>query len=160
MPSRDLIRCLQSDALRVAAAVAPGASVSYVVALDAQGRVLFKLPVPAAALLLLPPPTDAGPADEPPAAAPGWAVGPKGALYDGARVAVAASRLRLLKVLVEADGPIPAKELARLAFDRETDEPNVRYHVKELKRELAAHFADFEGDLVAATGEGYRLAVR
>jgi len=159
MPSRDLIRCLQSDALRVAAAIAPGASVSHVVALDAAGKVLFKLPVPPAALLL-PPPTDAGPADEPPAAAPGWAVGPKGALYDGARVAVAASRLRLLKVLVEADGPIPAKELARLAFDRETDETNVRYHVKELKKELAAHFPGFEGELVAATGEGYRLAVR
>ena len=158
MPSRDLIRCLQFDARRVAAAVAPGASVSYVVALDAQGRVLFKLPVPPAALLL--PPTDAESAPEPPAVAPGWAAGPKGALYDGGRVAVSASRLKLLKVLVEADGPLTAKELTAAAFDKATDVENTRYHIRELRRELKIAFPGFEGEIVAGSDEGYRLQLR
>ena len=152
------VRELQASALRFAAIAHPGVSVSYVVALDAAGKVLFKLPVPPAALLL-PPPTDAEPAESP-AVAPGWAVGPKGALYDGARVAVAASRLRLLKVLVEADEPMTAKELTAAAFDKATDVENTRYHIRELRRELKIAFPGFEGEIVAGSDEGYRLQLR
>jgi hypothetical protein len=96
----------------------------------------------------------------PPAIVPGWSfVNDRVVLYDGRAVAVSPSRVRLLRVLVEAEGKLSAKELARLAFDREADEENARYHVKALRAELKDAFRDFEGEIVPGDG-GYRIALR
>lgn len=94
--------------------------------------------------------------EEPPA---GWSFTGRAALYDGERLAVAPSRVKLLRVLVEATEKLSAKELGRLAFDRETDEEGTRYHIRTLRAELAAEFPSFEGDIIPGDG-GYRLALR
>src|SRR5262249_22748272 len=71
----------------------------------------------------------------PPVPVAGWSFSERGAaLYDGRPVGVAASRLRLLRALVEAEEPLPAKGLIGRAFDRNTSETNVRFHVGELRR--------------------------
>lgn len=89
----------------------------------------------------------------------GWSVTDRGATFDGTAVPVPGSRLKLLRALVEADGPRTAKELLDLAFDRETSIDNVRYHLRELKRELKKAFT-FDGDVIQGDDEGYRLVLR
>jgi DNA-binding winged helix-turn-helix (wHTH) protein len=89
----------------------------------------------------------------------GWVVDDRSARFDGRPVAVGVSRLKLLKSLVGADGPIGAKELARLVFGPCGDEENVRYHLRELRKELKAAFG-IEGEAVANDGDGYRLVIR
>lgn len=81
------------------------------------------------------------------------------AKFDGRPVPVSGSRLRLLKALVEADGPLTAKELTERAFDRQTDTANTRYHIKELRRELRAFFG-CEDEVIAGGDDGYTLAIR
>ncbi len=106
----------------------------------------------------LPPPP---PIPPPPIPPPGWSFSDRLASFDGRVVReVSASRVRLLKALAESRRPLTAKELTELVFDSETDVANVRYHVKELRRELKAAFADFEGELIVGEGEGYRLVLR
>jgi hypothetical protein len=149
----DPVRSLQAAARRALAHVAPGSAPSRVAVWDASGKRVIDLVVPAA--------TDADDtlADRP-AIVPGWCVTEAGAFYDGAAVAVAPSRLKLLAALVRADGPVRGRELARLGFDAETDEDNVRYHVARLKKELAQAFPEFEGEIVSAGEGGYRLRLR
>lgn len=96
------------------------------------------------------------PPEDPP---PGWSFTARTALYDGKRLAVAPSRVKLLRVLWEATEKLSAKELGRLAFDRETDEEGTRYHIRTLRAELAAEFPTFEGEIIPGDG-GYRLALR
>src|SRR5262245_1201224 len=146
------IRQLQV-AVRVAAGhVAPGVTPGRVVVFDAAGDRMIDLRVP--------PGCPESERAEEPAAVAGWQVAERVATYDGRPVAVAPSRLKLLRTLVEADAPMSAKELATAAFDRATDEQNVRYHVKELKRELKVAFPSFDSDVIEGTGEGYRLVLR
>jgi hypothetical protein len=123
-----------------------------VVVFCSQGRKVIDLAIPAEIL-------KAAAEPEVPVLPPGWSFADKIALYDGRAVAVAPSRVKLLRVLVEAVGKLSAKELARLAFDREADEENARYHVKALRAELAAAFPGFEGEIVPGEG-GYRLVLR
>lgn len=90
----------------------------------------------------------------------GWSFTDRSAAFDGRAVGVAASRVKLLKALAEARRSFTAQQLTESVFDSETDVANVRYHVKELRRELRAAFPDFEGELVVGEGEGYRLVLR
>lgn len=96
---------------------------------------------------------------EPPLVVAGWVVTERAATFDGTPVPVAPSRLRLLRVLVEADGPLTAKELTATAFDQHTDDANTRYHIRELRRELKTAFT-FDGDVIQGDAEGYRLVLR
>lgn len=101
----------------------------------------------------------AAPPAPPPTPKAGWDVGELSATYDGERVAVGRSRLKLLSALLAADGPLSAKELVRLAFPGSNEE-NVRGHIKTLRRELADAFPDHEGECVPNSGDGYVLAWR
>ena len=147
----DPIRQLQTAARAAARHVNPHTRARNVIVLDVNGEQVLDLQVPAGA--------DADADGLAPAVRPGWDVDDRRALFDGQPIRVAASRLRLLRVLAEAEGPLPAKELARLAFDRESDEENARYHVRELRKELKVAFDGFEGEIIPGDG-GYRLVLR
>jgi DNA-binding response OmpR family regulator len=90
---------------------------------------------------------------------PGWRFTDRAAFFDGRPVAVSPSRVRLLRLLAEADGPLLAREIRDRVYDAQTTEGNVRYHIEMLRDELAAAFPRFEGDLVTNDG-GYRLEMR
>ena len=152
--SRELVQELQELARLVAANFVPGVPVESLRLLDAHGKVLFAVAIPQAACE-----PAASPHEEATPAA-GWDVSERRALYDERRVKVAPSRLKLLKALVEAEAPLPARELLGLAFDRHTSETNARFHVAELRKELRAAFPGFDGDPVEAAGDGYVLAIR
>lgn len=90
----------------------------------------------------------------------GWSVGDRIATFDGRVVPVASSRLRLLRVLAEAGGtPLTAEELAPLAFDRETSVDNVRYHIRELRKELHDAFPQ-RAEAIKGGDQGYELVIR
>lgn len=89
-----------------------------------------------------------------------WVIGERVASYRGRPVRVSAVRLPLLRALVEAGGaPLTAKELVEVAFDKSTDTPNVRYHLRELRRELKAAIPGAAGEIIAGTNGGYTLNV-
>lgn len=146
---------LQAAARVIAARLVPGAAVDLLRLLDRDGRVLFAVAVPPAACE---PPAGRREDDPPPPA--GWDVTDRRALYDGVPVKVAPSRLKLLRVLAAAEAPLCARDLLGPAFDRHTSETNARFHVAELRKELAAAFPEFDGELIEATGAGYSLAIR
>jgi hypothetical protein len=152
-PASDPIRQLQYAARQVATQFVPGSAAAVVKIADANGKTLFTIAVP--------PAVDCPEGEkDPDAAGPaGWDVSERSARYDGKHVAVAASRLKLLKVLVEAEGALSGKELARLAFAKGTTEDNVGYHVKSLRGELQAAFPTYEGDPIPSDG-GYLLSLR
>jgi DNA-binding response OmpR family regulator len=149
---RDPIAMLQASARRVAAQFVPGSAPQRVVILDAQGHVLFSVAVPPGDV------EKAEPREQTPPS--GWLAGEKGATFDGKPVRVAASRFRLLAVLVAAEEPLTAKELTERAFDRATDIANTRYHIRELRKELAEAFPSFEGNVIEGDDAGYRLVLR
>lgn len=151
----DPLHALQRAARRCGGHISPGSQITRVVIFDAGGRKVCDLVIPAE--MLPPPPSEVKP--EPPDVKPGWDVDERRALYDGERVAVAKSRLKLLSVFVDADGPLSARELAPLAFDRQTSDDNVVYHVNQLRKELVAVFPDFEGEIISGA-KGYQLQVR
>jgi hypothetical protein len=152
------IRRLQCVAKEVAEEIAPGVPAGRVVVYTHDGKKLLDVTVP----LVCPSPDGAGEvAAAPPPPRPGWDVDDRRALFDGEPVRVAPSRLVLLRVLVVAEGPLSAKELNRLAFAGDSNEENVRFHVRKLRDELNAAFPDFKEDGDVLPGEGgYRLAVR
>ena len=150
MPT-DPLKHLQAAA-RLACAHCSQLPAQRVVVFAADGRKVLDVAVP---------PGAAEPAadPDPPAPPAGWDVSERAARFDGKPVPVSGSRLRLLKALVEADGPLTAKELTALAFDRATDVANTRYHVRELRRELRAFFGG-DDEAVAGGDDGYALAIR
>jgi DNA-binding winged-HTH domains len=152
MPT-DPVEQLQSAARQVAGRFVPGALPVRVAILGADGEPLFVVAVPQVACESRESPRE-------PEVSAGWDVTERRALFDGKPVKVAPSRLRLLKVLVEADAPLPARDLLGPAFDRHTSENNARFHVTELRKELRAAFPGFEGEVIDAAGDGYVLVVR
>lgn len=101
-------------------------------------------------------------ADEPPAAA-SWVVTDRAVRYDGRLVPIAASRIGLMRLLVDAREPLAAKVLADdgwLPHRTQTSEANVRRHVAELNRELKEAFPDLGFEPVVGTGAGYALMFR
>lgn len=163
MPSgsgADPVRQLQAAARAATEHLTPGTQPGRVVIYTAAGAKVVDVAVPPAPPG---PPPGARAADpEPEPAAAGWAVTDAAASYDGARVRVAPSRVGLLRLLVEADGPLPVAELADGGWGphfARTGEANVRQHVARLNAELRAALGlDF--DPVEGTGQGYRLAFR
>ncbi|AMV25456.1 hypothetical protein VT84_13745 [Gemmata sp. SH-PL17] len=153
MTNRDPLRALQAAARAIADHVSPGRAAKRVIVLDDVGK-LIDVPVPCGAC------AKADEVDEakPPVVA-GWVVTERGATFDGTAVLVAPSRLRLLRVFIEAENPLTAKELTAAAFDRHTDEANTRYHIRELRRELKTAFT-FDGDVIQGEADGYRLVLR
>lgn len=153
---RDPIKELQAAA-RFAAEHVAGQPPQRVIVLGLDNRKLLDVTVPCGCVA-----TPSGAAvvvPEVPLVIAGWVVTDRAATFDGTPVPVAPSRLRLLRVLVEAEGPLTAKELTGLAFDQHTDDANTRYHIRELKRELKAAFT-FDGDVIQGDAEGYRLVLR
>jgi DNA-binding response OmpR family regulator len=152
-PLRDPIKGLQVAAHAAALHVSPGNPARQVVVLDATGARLLTLAVP--------PGIDVS--DESAEffkSIAGWTVTDREARFDGRPVPVGPSRLKLLKVLAAATTPLTAKELAKLALDPQADEESCRYHIRELRKELAKVFSGFEGEIVTNAGDGYRLVLR
>lgn len=153
--SADPIKTLQTAARSVAEHVVPGHPARRVIVLGDNNARLIDTQIPCC-----PSATASGEtAPAVPAVVAGWSVSERGAAFDGAPVPVAPSRLKLLRTLVEAEGPLTAKELTALAFDRHTDDANTRYHIRELKKELKAAFT-FDGDVISGENDGYRLVLR
>jgi hypothetical protein len=153
----DTIRALQSAAHLAADLVSPGEWAARVLVFSAAGVKILGVAVPASVTPIAP----AAPKPAEPEPVAGWLITPTSAFSDGRRVAVASSRLKLLKVLVEADGPLTGKQLLGLAFDAHASEENCRFHVGQLRKELKATFAgEFDGDILPNEGDGYRLGLR
>jgi hypothetical protein len=157
------IHDLQVVAARVADILVPGAVARRVVIYDDRGVKILDVAVPACACAA------PGPAAEPevPALTPGWSFvapergGGQVALFDGKVVAaVSAGRVKLLRVLFEAVGPLPAKDVALAAFGEHGDPENARFHLRKLRDELKAAFPEFEGEAVSNDGGGYKLVLR
>lgn len=151
-PRPDPLRALQLAAVAAAIHLA-GVPPERVVIYGRAGR-LFEIPVPHDVLALGPPAVP-----ETNAITPGWDVTDRAALFDGVPIAVARSRLPLLRALVNSHEKLSAKELIGIAFDAHTTEGNVRFHVAELRDELQAAFPKFEGDPIPSGG-GYLLELR
>ncbi len=151
MKARDPLKELQLAAARAAEHIFPGDAAGRVIIRGRTGSKLLDAAVPAC----IPGPAPAAES----APQPGWVVTERSAAFDGQAVPVSPSRLKLLRVLVEAEGPLTAKDLTSMAFDRATDVANTRYHIRELKKELKAAFA-FDGDVIVGDDEGYRLVPR
>lgn len=159
-PPPDPIRALQRAAIAAARHLGGRTAVRVVVFLAENAKPL-DVPVPDSVS-----DSDLVPALEvavvtmavPPAPKAGWSFEGSEVSYDGRRVAVATSRHKLLRVLVDAAGPLLAKEIRDLAYDRQTTEGNVRYHVDELRKELRVAFPSFEGELIV-NDNGYRLEI-
>jgi DNA-binding response OmpR family regulator len=147
------LRALQEAARRAASILHPEDRAVRVIVVGRDGVEIVNVVVPPSGTH----PTPETRAD-PPAVVPGWSFTERSALFDGKEAAVGPSRVRLLKVLAEAEGPMTAKELAKATYGANGDEESARFHVRELRKELKAHF-DFEGDPVPNDG-GYRLALR
>ncbi len=158
MTPTDALRELQRLAAIVAALLSPGKPAVALTLVDVTGQTIIAIPVP-----IVVAEDDMRrrkrEEDEPPTFAAGWSFTEKLVLFDGKVVAVAGSRLKLLRVLVDADGKLTAKELAKMAFGVAADEENSRYHVKALRAELAIAFPDFEAEIIPGDG-GYRLVLR
>jgi DNA-binding response OmpR family regulator len=107
-------------------------------------------PIPAPLPPIVPLPPVANAADR------RWAFSDKRVYFDGNPTQIKTSRQKLLRVLVEADGPYSSKELSKLAFDGKTDEENTRYHIRELRKELQEALG-IEGNPIPGDSEGYRL---
>lgn len=150
MPS-DPLKTLQAAA-RAACAHAADLPAGRVVVFAVDGRKALDVAVPPGA-------TEQAAEPEPAVPPAGWNVSDRGAKFDGKPVQVSASRLPLLRALVEADGPLTAKELRERAFDSQTDTANARYHIRELRRELRAFFA-VDDEVVTGGDDGYALAIR
>lgn len=154
-------RTLQCAARAAARALAPGVIAHRVVILDANNQTILDVVIPNVSL--------SAPEADPetvmdlqtvtPTSRPGWVVSERVARYDGKVIAVSVNRVRLLKVLVESETPMMAKELRERAFDRETSEENVVYHIKTLRKELSAAFPDFPGEIIP-NDNGYSIALR
>ncbi len=151
MPTDPILR-LQIAARSAAAHITPGLGARRVIVLGDDEKRLLDIAV-------LDGPHDQQTSSDDPLDAKGWRVTDRRAFFDGKPVPVGISRIPLLKVLIEADGPLHAKELAKLAFDRQTDEENARYHIKTLRKELSEGLPDFEGDILPGDG-GYRLVLK
>jgi DNA-binding response OmpR family regulator len=149
----DPLKQLLMAARAAARYLAPGTVPERVMVLAA-GRVrIVELAIPFG--------VDEAPAEEErPASVAGWSFAGKVAHFDGVPISISPSRVRLLRAIAEAASALTARELLERAFDRETDVANVRYHVKELRRELKAAFPNFEGELIAGTDEGYKLLLK
>lgn len=129
-PSRDPLRELQRAAHRAAEYVLPGERAYRVVVFGLSSRKLLDIAVPIGAERV---------EDSP--APSGWVFDDRRAVFDGRVLAIGSARLRLLRTLAEAKGPLTAKEMTALAFDGHTAVENTRYHLRELRRELKAALA-------------------
>ncbi|MCE9560480.1 MAG: hypothetical protein K8U57_00355 [Planctomycetes bacterium] len=144
---------LQQAARELVQDVYPGAAAESIQVLDRNGRVLALVAVPAGVVAVAP-----SQREEPEVIA-GWTFTDHSALFDGKRISVAASRLKLLRVLVEAEGPLSGKMIAELAFGKHMGEDAARYHITSLRKELGEAFPEFEGEFIPGDG-GYRLMLR
>ena len=145
-PVSDPVRALQSAARQAASHVCPGVQVERVVLIAVDGKTLLDVAVPAGA-----------PNQDEPELQMGWKVTDRRAFFDGKSLLISASRLKLLKVLLEADGPLAGKEIAKLAFSGRTDEDGARFHIRKLREELKAAL-DYDGDPIPGDG-GYRMVL-
>jgi hypothetical protein len=150
----DPVKRLQCAARECANHVCPGVEIARVVVISAAGSKIMDFAVPATAC-------DPREGEKPPPVfAPGWSFVGRIALFDGRAVPVSPSRVRLLRTLAEAAEPTTAKDLTERAFDAQTDVANTRFHLRELEKELKAHFDDFEGKVIRGDNDGYQLLLR
>lgn len=153
MPN-DPLQQLQAAARLCGRHAVPGSDVRRVIVLDVGGHKLVDVAVP--------PGGEVAAAEDKPQLRAGWQVTDEFAIYDGRPVRVSASRLGLLKRLADSSIPISAEELAK-GWGRNqvrTSGDNIRYHIKELNREIREVFPDLDFDPVGGTGEGYELRFR
>jgi hypothetical protein len=160
-PGSDPVRALLRAACRAARHMELGRACRVVVYVGDRRAIDVVIPESVADGEMRRPVLPAAPAPETPALPPGWSFTDKFSLYDGRIVKeVAPSRVKLLRVLVEATAGMTAKELARAVFGEHGDEESARFHIRELRKELKAAFASFEADAIPNDGAGYRLILR
>lgn len=150
---RDPVRDLQAAARRAADHSAPGHLARRVVVLGEGGVKLMDVPVPACPCG----PEPGGAAEA--GAAPGWSSRGDALLFDGEPVPIRGRNLDVLRVLAASE-LVTVDELRAAWSGYKAEDATVRWQVGELKKALKKLFGDFEGELIEATGAGYRLLLR
>lgn len=146
---RDPIRDLFAAALRAAAHLGFSERPVRVTLYCREKRKILDLEIPLTVC------ADEAPAREEDAGG-GWLFVGRAAIFNGRRIVVSTSRVKLLQVLAEATEPLTAKDLTARAFDAETDVANTRFHIRELRGELKKAFG-FEEEAIVGENDGYRL---
>ncbi|QJX01234.1 helix-turn-helix domain-containing protein [Frigoriglobus tundricola] len=151
MSPPDPIRRLQASARAAAEHVAPGERAARVVVFDTRGAKVLDMTIPASASVT---------EDERPAMPTvGWCVTDRGATFDGKAVPVTGRKRDVLRVLVENE-TATVDDLRAAWGDYKAEESTIRWQIGELKKALKAAFPDYPGELIEATGNGYRLLIR
>lgn len=78
--------------------------------------------------------------------------------FDGTLVQLHGRKAEILKLLVDARGPVPAK-IIRDALDAHMSEGTARWHVGDLRDALAVLFPGLD-EPISTTPEGYLLQIR
>ena len=160
-PGSDPVRALLRAACRAARHMELGRACRVVVYVGDKRALDVVIPESVADGEMRRPVLPAAPAPETPALPPGWSFTDRLALFDGRVVKeIGPSRVKLLRVLVEAVAGMTARDLAQLVFGPHGDEENARHHIRELRKELKTAFPSFEGETVPNDGAGYRLILR
>ncbi|MDB5311197.1 MAG: hypothetical protein JWO38_5399 [Gemmataceae bacterium] len=76
---------------------------------------------------------------------------------------VSGSRVGLLQMLVDADGPLRSADLAATGWaphNAATGEENIRRHMAMLRKEITASIPGVDFDPIQADGQGYALKLR
>lgn len=90
----------------------------------------------------------------------GWSFFNNRPFYDGKPIDITGQKLRLLRVIAEAEGPLSVDDLRAKAWrDSRTEEVTIRWSVGELRKELRKLF-DFEDDPIPNGPDGYTLALK
>jgi hypothetical protein len=153
------LRDLQATARAAVDHLAPGERASRVVVFGANGSKLIDITVPACA-------TCAAKSNEvvdapyevvPPVS--GWVVTDRAAIFDGVALPIAGRKLDVLRVLV-AHETATVDDLRTAWSDYKAEDSTIRWQVGELKKSLKGAFRDFPGELIEATGSGYKLLLR
>lgn len=96
-------------------------------------------------------------APEPPAA--GWAFTDRAATLDGNPVKLTARSLAVLKVLAGTE--VADTDDLRTAYGGyQCEDATIRWQIGELRKALKKAVPDFPGEVIEATGSGYRLVLR
>lgn len=159
----DPLHALQAAARRCARHVAPGCYAARVVILDASGRELLGLTVPAGDDLDTPAQVAAvapvaTPEPEPPVA--GWSFDNLRPFYDGKPLEIHGQKLKVLREFVESKEPLSVEALKNRAWkDHRTTDETVRWSIGELRKALRAYFPELE-DPIPNGIDGYSLQIR
>lgn len=151
MPT-DPLHQLQAAARSYGDYVYPGFAIRTCVLLDDAGR----------RIEVLVPPCSGDGSDGPgePDEIAGWDFSRSVPRFEGVEYPISGRQLKVLKILAEADGPVPVEDL-RAAWDGyNAGDGTIRELVRELKLKLKKLFPARESEPIESTGAGYALGIR